>query len=130
MIVIDSSIVIEIERGNKLIINEIEKIKKRYLGPAIITFITYFEVIQGILKRNPKNKEEIINFLDEFTCINPTKRTAELLVELKVKYDEKGIQLPLADLLIASQVHEGNHIFITKDKDFSRIEEINKVILQ
>ena len=127
--ILDTSIVIELERRNKKIIEELEKIKKEHYGPAGITFITYFEVIIGALKRSPKNKEETINFLKEFAYLNTTRRTAEILAELKAKYDKRGISLSLTDLLIAAQVYEGNHLLITKDNHFSQIDEIRKIIL-
>ena len=53
-----------------------------------------------------------------------TKNTADRLVELKQKYE-----LPLADLLIAAQVIENNGILITKDNDFDKIKEIEKINL-
>ena len=128
-LVLDTSIVIELERGNQETIKEIKKVLKEYASPPSITFITYFEFLQGIIKRSPKNKEEAIVFLQKFAYINITKKTAEILAELKIKYENKGITLPLADFLIIAQVREGNHLLITKDTHFKGIEEINKIIL-
>ncbi len=128
-LVLDTSIVIELERGNQETIKEIKKVLKEYASPPSITFITYFEFLQGIIKRSPKNKEEAIVFLQRFAYINVTKKTAEILAELKIKYENKGITLPLADFLIIAQVREGNHLLITKDTHFKGIEEINKIIL-
>ena len=54
-LVLDTSIVIELERGNQETIKEIKKVLKEYASPPSITFITYFEFLQGIIKRSPKN---------------------------------------------------------------------------
>jgi len=42
---------------------------------------------------------------------------------------EEKYNLPLADLVIASQTLEYNCILVTKDKDFEKIKEIDKIIL-
>jgi len=128
-LVLDTSIIIELERGDQETINEIKKVLKEYASPPSITFITYFEFLQGVIKRSPKNKEEAIAFLQKFAYVNITRKTAEILAELKTKYESKGLTLPLADFLIIAQVKEGNHLLITKDAHFKGIEEINKIIL-
>ena len=61
--------------------------------------------------------------------INIIKKTGETLSGLKRKYEKLGNIIPLADLMIASQVIENNLILVTLDKDFERIEEMNKIIL-
>ena len=81
------------------------------------------------MKRNPKRKEKEIEILDSFICLNASKRTAQILTDLRIKYSEKGIQLSLADLIIASTAKEHDLILVTKDNHFSKIEEINKIIL-
>ncbi|MEK6915934.1 MAG: PIN domain-containing protein [Nanoarchaeota archaeon] len=62
--------------------------------------------------------------MERFNVLQTTKNTADRLVELKQKYE-----LPLADLLIAAQVIENNGILITKDNDFDKIKEIEKINL-
>ena len=128
-LVLDTSIVVDLERGNKETINSIEKLKVNHHGMPIITFVTYFEIFEGILKRNVKNKEESLEFLNKFSYLHLTKRTAEILAELKVKYEKKGISLSMADFLIVAQVKENNLLLVTRDNHFSDIEEINMVIL-
>ncbi|MBI4163797.1 MAG: PIN domain-containing protein, partial [Candidatus Aenigmarchaeota archaeon] len=91
--------------------------------PAI-TFISYFEFLYGIRKKDIRNKEKAISFIEEFSIIQTTKTTAGILVWLKEKYE-----LPLADLLIASQAIENQSVLITKDNDFDKIRELNKIII-
>ncbi|MEK6894594.1 MAG: type II toxin-antitoxin system VapC family toxin [Nanoarchaeota archaeon] len=124
MLIFDTSAIIEIERENKYLIDKIEKLKENEKGLPKISFITYFEFIEGIDKKIEKNKEKARNFIKLFEVIQTTNITAEKLVYLRRNYE-----LPLPDLLIASQVMENNGTLITKDKDFEQIKEINKIIL-
>jgi|SRR3989344_400810 len=128
-LLLDTSILIEIERENKDIINEVDKLRRLHPSASIISFITYFEMMEGIIRRNPKNKEKEINFLNNFTCSGASKRTALILAELKTKYDKLGVSLSLADLMIASTSKENSLFLVTRDNHFSKIDEINKIIL-
>jgi predicted nucleic acid-binding protein len=127
--VLDSSIVIELEKGNKEIIKKITELNNIHKTTACITFISYFEVYSGIRKKIEKNREKAYNFLQKFPLIYPSKRTAEILAELREKYQEKGSLLPLADMMIVSQVKEHGLLLVTMDRDFEKIGEIRKIIL-
>ncbi len=123
-LILDTSIVIEIERGNKEIIKKLNGLKVMHPSPPKISFITYFEFIHGLRKKSLKNKEASMNFIKFFEIVQTTKETAEFLSDLKGKYE-----LSLTDLFIASHVIEGRGILVTRDKDFERITEINKIFL-
>lgn len=120
-LVLDSTIIIDLERGDKKVIESIEKLKEKYQGSPIITFISYFEFFEGLLKKNPKNKEESLKFLNKFFYLDTTRKTAEILAELKTKYGKKRINLPLADLLIAAQVAENNLVLGNKRQSFQTL---------
>lgn len=128
-LIFDTSILIELERRNRVIIDKIRVYVETYPSPANITFINYFEFYHGLKNKDIKNKEKAMSFINKFHILKITKKTAEILSELKKEYDDKGEMLPLADLLIASQVIENDCILVTLDKDFKRIEELNKLIL-
>ena len=123
-LIFDTSILIDIDRGDKKTIAKIEELRKMYPAPATIGFISYFEFLLGLKNKSIKNKEKSKEFIEKFNVLQTTKNTADKLVELKQKYE-----LPLADLLIASQVLENNGILITKDNDFKAINEIEKIII-
>ena len=123
-LIFDTSILIDIERKNKETIDKIEELKDMYPTQAKIGFISYFEFLLGLKDKSIKNKEKSKEFIEKFSVLQTTKNTADNLVALKQKYE-----LPLADLLIASQTLENNGILITKDKDFEQIKEMNKIIL-
>ncbi len=122
-LVFDTSIIIELERGNKEVIEKLEELKRVHPAPPKISFMSYFEFLYGLRKKSPKNKIKSEELLQLFETIQTTNSTASFLLTLKDKYE-----LSLTDLFIASQVMENDYVLITKDRNFERIEEIKKVI--
>ena len=129
MLLLDTSILIEIQRKDKEIIHKIEELKKTHFQPASISFINYFEFYSGLIDKNIKNKQIMIEFINKFNCLKASGITAQILAELKNKYEKRGIAIGLADLIVASQVKEYNMTLITRDKTFEKIDEISKIIL-
>lgn len=128
-LVLDTSILINLEKGDKNTIKKLKELSKINDTPAVITFISYFEFLLGIKERNPKNKEKALAFLNRFAILKVNRETVNILSELKYNYDKKGLTLPLADFLIASQVIENNMVLVTADKDFEKIEELKKILI-
>lgn len=128
-LIIDTSVLISLEKGDKTTIKLLEDLMKTYPSPPNVAFINYFEFLYGLHERNPKNKADAINFIDLFHFLEPTKKTASILSDLKYKYEKQGKPFSLSDLLVASQSIENNMILVSKDKQFEEIEELKKVIL-
>ena len=126
----DTSILISIEKRDRKTLNELDSLSKNYPLPPQLLFMCYFEFLLGLKLRKPKKYDDLLIFLNKFNILHTTNKTADILSDLKVKYDKLGIALSLADLLIASQVIENNLILVTKDKDFEKIKEIKKIILE
>lgn len=126
---LDTSALIEIEKGNKYAVDKIEELSKLHPLPAKLPFITYFEFIYGISEKSPKNKEKLIAFIEKFLVIQTTNSTAQILSQLKHRYDSKGIAISLSDLFIAAQAIENNLTLVTKDRHFECIEELQKIML-
>jgi predicted nucleic acid-binding protein len=124
ILIFDTSILIELSRGNREIIKKITELKRNYPAPAKISFISYFEFLYGLKDKSEKNKNKSIEFIEEFDVIQTSKKTAAILVKFKQNYE-----LPMSDLLIASHTKEVDGILLTKDKDFKPIQEINCIIL-
>ena len=129
ILVFDTSILIDIENRNKDVILKIKEMSKLYTTPAMITFINYFEVFHGITNKSPSKKEKAEAFLEIFNMMQPTKQTARILSKLKEKYDKIGKPISLTDFIIAAQVIENDALLLTRDRDFEKIEEMNKVII-
>lgn len=128
-LVIDTSVLISLEQGDKVTIRSLENLKKIHIAPPSITFINYFEFFHGIRERNPKNKSDAFSFVELFEVLDTTKKTAIVLSDLKYKYEKSGKSFSLSDLLIASQTIENGMTLVTGDKHFQEIEELKKIIL-
>ncbi|HLC71780.1 MAG TPA: type II toxin-antitoxin system VapC family toxin [Candidatus Nanoarchaeia archaeon] len=128
-LVFDTSILIDLERKSVNTIQKLKTLSKNYPLPVQIAFMTEFEFLLGIKEKNPKNKEKAKLFLSLFPVLHSNSRTADLMAELKHKYDAKGIPITLADLLIATICIQENKTVVTKDKNFNNIEELSKIII-
>lgn len=126
---IDTSVLIRIEKGDKKIMESIKKARETYPSPPSVTFIAYFEFLQGIRERNPKNKDKAVKFIELFRFLSLTKSAANILNDLKHKYEKLGKSFTLSDLLIASQAIENDLTLVTADKQFQEIEELKKIVL-
>ena len=125
----DTSILIDIEKEDKNIINKIKELSRIYKIPAQIPFITYYEFLRGLKMGKPKKYKNLLEFINNFNVLKTTKNTADILSDLKIKYDKLEISLSLADLLISSQIMENQLTLVTRDNDFEKIKEIKKIIL-
>ncbi len=129
-LILDTSILIDIEKNILNTISQIKDISKNNSGNASISFMTYSESYFGILGKHLHNQELHLRRLNLFNCVNATKDTGKNLAELKYKYELKGIHFQIPDLIIAAQAKENNLILITKDKLFCEIEEIKTIIIE
>lgn len=128
-LVFDTSILIAIERGDKEVIGKLESLQKSYPSPPQLTFVSFFEYLTGLKIRKNKSFQVNLEFLKRFSILHTTNLSAEILSDLKIKYEKRGIPLPLADLLSASIVIDNNLTFLTRDKDFENLEELKKIII-
>lgn len=128
-LVLDTSILIDLERKNKMTIDFLKKVITLHKSQAKITFVNAFEFLVGAKRRLPKNLEKAELFLNEFIVLHTTNSTVRILSDLEHKYKSRGLEVKLADLMIASLVIESNATLLTKDKGFERIAELNKIIV-
>lgn len=123
-LVLDTSILIELERKNKEIENKVNELRSIYPLPPQISFMTYFEFLEGIERKSKKNKKNSKHFLALFEVLHTTLLTAQYLVFLRQKYE-----FPIPDLFIAAQTLESGGILVTKDADFKQIDEIDTIFM-
>ena len=122
-LLLDTSVLIRQQRGDTNVKKELELLSKRFPATSSITFINVFEYLLGI-KLWTKRRAEAIRFLENFNVINTTEKTPEIMTSLKLKYDKKGLQFSLSDLIIASLAIENHVLLVSSDEDFKEIEEL------
>ena len=128
-LLLDSSVLFELENGDAKLSHSLEQISKQHKKRPCISFISLVEFLYGYeglaIEKKVKSKE----FIWKFPVLQTTNATAVLLSALKYKYDRLGKQISMPDLFIASQALEHDLVLVTKDKDFSDIGEIKKIII-
>ena len=128
-LVFDTSVLIALQRKDDQVIAKLEELSKTYALTPYTTFLNLFEFLLGIKLKPPRNAKESVAFVRRFDILNTTERTSELMADLKLKYDRKGLVLPIADLIITSLVIENDMVLVTRDRDFEKIEELHKEII-
>jgi len=128
-LVFDTSILIAIERRDMSVLNKLEELHHSYPSSPQLTFISLFEYLFGLKMLKNKSFQSNLLFLKKFNVLHTSDSSAEILSDLKIKYEKIGISLPLADLISASIVIDNGLVLITKDKDFEKIEELKKIII-
>lgn len=126
---LDTSILIELKEENNKIVEKIAELISIDLAPPAISFMNYFEFIQGLQKKSEKHKKTGLEFIEKFQFLELTKKSAQILSDLKYNYEKIGKVFSLSDLIIASQAIENSMTLITSDKHFEEIEELNKIII-
>ena len=128
-LLLDTSVMIDLSLNNKITIAEFALLREQYQGMPAISFITYAEFYEGLLHKNDINKKKFLAFAQLFPLLLPTKRTAAMLAELKVLYEDQGKKISMADLFIATQAIENRCVLVTKDRRFSQIKELRLALL-
>jgi predicted nucleic acid-binding protein len=126
-LVLDSSVLIAAER-TKLTTSDAVKNVRASVGdlPIVICALSVAELAHGIYRANsPERLQQRRQFLDELKAqvpIHPvTETTAEIIARVGGEQTAKGINLPLADLIIGACALElGYAIGTSNVRDFSR----------
>ena len=122
-VILDTSILIGLQRGDQVVKREIESLSRLFPATPSITFLNIFEYLVGI-RILTKRKAQAIKLLENFDVINTTAKMAEVMASLRSKYDKRGMMLSLSDLLIAGLAIENDMVLVTSDKDFEVIKEL------
>ncbi len=130
MIVLDTNILIEIEKHNTKVITFLQHFINRFPSKPYITAPTYSEFFYGFLKHSSKKEEEAKQFLEPYEILHTTKNSSHLLAKLKFDLEKQGKVIPIFDLLIASIVLDKKAILVTTDQHFSNIRELEIEIIK
>lgn len=135
-VVLDSSVLIGAERA-KLKTPEVIKTIRSSIGdlPIVISALTVAELGHGIYRaQTPERRQQRRRFLDEIKSqipIHPvTDATAEIIARIDGEQAAKGINVPLADLIIGACALELGYVIGTSNiRDFSRIPGLDIIQL-
>jgi tRNA(fMet)-specific endonuclease VapC len=135
-LVLDSSVLIAAERHKLTAAQAIEEVR-RAVGevPVVLSAITVAEIGHGIYRANaPEIRLRRRAFLDDLKATIPvyplTESTAEIVARIGAEQAVKGINLPLADLMIGACALELGYAIGTSNlRDFGRIPGLNLISL-
>jgi len=128
-LLLDTSILIAIERQDKGVLEKIAQLKNEHKNIPAVSLITYTEMLVGLNKKEIKNINKSRDLVDSLTFLQASKKTSIILADLKYRYDKKGAMVSFSDLFIAAQAKEHNLTLLTKDNDFARIDDIDKIVI-
>lgn len=129
MYILDTSIIIDLERRHPETIVQLDLLLRGKGMDCAVTFISYYEFIFDLVKKNPDNADKSLRFIDTFHLLLPTRATAFLLAKKRMQLEKAGHPMPLADLFIGAQAIEHQMTLITKDKSFKFIPGLSLEIL-
>jgi tRNA(fMet)-specific endonuclease VapC len=127
-VVLDSSVLVAAERKNQTTPEVIRSLRET-IGdvPVVICALTVAELGHGIYRADtPQRAQQRRQFLEELKShipIHPvTAPTAEIVARIGGEQAAKGVNLPLADLIIGACAIELGYAIATSNlRDFSRI---------
>ena len=127
-IVIDTSVLIEIEKNNQVVLLKLDKLGS-LKGEIHITSPTYAEFYLGLLKLSKEKFEKEKQRLNNYRLLNTTKNSSRLLAEIKHDISKIGIAIPVFDLFIASIAIDSKMPLVTLDEHFKKIPNLNIVLI-
>ncbi|PIN78959.1 hypothetical protein COV16_05330 [Candidatus Woesearchaeota archaeon CG10_big_fil_rev_8_21_14_0_10_34_8] len=130
MFVLDTNVLIEVEKHNKSVICFLQGLTSRYPSKPYITAPTYSEFLYGFLKHSSKKEEQAKQFLEVYEILHTTKNSSYLLAKLKLDLEKHGKAIPIFDLFIASIVLDKKATFITMDSHFKNIKDLDVMIVE
>lgn len=123
-VLLDTSIVIELFKGNKEVLAYLEKQQTVFIATAVLG-----ELYLGAYRsaNEKKHLQQVKAFLIHCTVLNAEKSTADEYARVKAELLKKGKPIPENDIWIAATALQYNLPLYTNDKHFSEIEVLTLV---
>lgn len=126
MIILDTDVLIEIERGNQKVISFLANLRKTRPDNIAITSAVYAELLYGFLMRNKQLPQE----LAAFDVIEFDRESADIFAQKKKMLDVKGKPIPIFDLITACCALSRRALLVSFDKHFEQISELNFLLIE
>ena len=126
LILLDTSILIEIDAGNQKVISKLSELANGYpASDCAISWVNFFEFYYGSMG-DQKMAENCLQFLNKFSFLEMTKEATKIFTRFrKEKTNVKDF-----DLLIGSIAIANNALLVTMDGDFKRIKGLNYRLIE
>ncbi len=124
MVCLETTLLVDILRGNEKAKETLEKIDKE-TDVKTIASPSIMELVSGAISK-PKikgEKDKVINFLDSFTIFDLDKESSILAGEIEAELSQKGEIIEPEDIMIAAIAINNNETLVTRNtRHFERIK--------
>ena len=123
---LDSSFIIDFLRNKS---NAVKKAKEIEGKKIVTTYVNFFEIITGELRRHSEDDLHVRKAKELFSRIDVlelNEDSALMAARINAELAKRGAEINIADSLVAGiMLSNGFKDIITNDKDFSKIKELN-----
>ncbi|MBI4146381.1 type II toxin-antitoxin system VapC family toxin [Candidatus Woesearchaeota archaeon] len=130
MIVLDTSVLIELERGNTVVKKIVQDLFEEHESFPCIAFPTFAEFLFGFLVKYPNEVQSALVNLQQYELLNTSSDSARLFAELRYLLQKRGVQLKPFDLLIAAITMDHGMMLVTCDKQFKDVPGLKVVLIE
>lgn len=125
MVVLDTSIVIDYLKGERVVIEKADKYSK--FGDAAITFITEYELLKY---KGDKVSRTINELIETFLIYHSDDKAAVFAAAIYRELERKGRMINENDILIAGICLSNNETLLTRDADFEMVDNKNIIVIK
>ena len=127
MIVLDTSFLISIARGEPNLGNKMGKLDEE---DVFLTSISYFEIFRSGAKMSHKERSFFSNLFNAYEILPFDTNSSERASNIQEKLDKVGLKVNLMDVLIAGTcLGHGISRIATRDKDFKVISKVDELFV-
>ncbi|MBI4181965.1 MAG: type II toxin-antitoxin system VapC family toxin [Candidatus Aenigmarchaeota archaeon] len=119
MIVLDTDVLIELERENEQAWEGLNRLRQAQVEPAVITAPVFAESLFGFIVKGRRQEGE--DFLSAFPVIPFEQESAARFAELRHALEKRGTPIPLFDVLTASSVLAAGGTLLSRDRHFAQV---------
>ncbi len=127
---LDTSVLIEIENDNPVIISQINALKDAPYAELAIPIFTFCEFYYGAINKSDKNRGKVLERLSLYRLINTSQRSGIIFCDLVHYLKNKGKPLPHFDVFIAAVAIEQGLTLIAMDEHFKELPHLKTVLLR
>lgn len=125
MFCLETTFLVDLLKGEKRAIEAYKKIRD---SKFYTTSISAWELVRGPkLAGRKKELETALKMLENIDILPFSFKSAKIAAEVERHLREKGMEINLVDVLIASVAIEHGLKLVTRDKHFARIEGLEVV---